>query len=79
MKKLALVFMILGLCACSHHTKETIVGYNEEGKTLVRVCKSVGNLASQDAFGSECTIELRDYGRITTKTETVNVISADKR
>ena len=78
MKKLTLLILFLGLCACAH-TSEQVIGYNEDGKTLVRVCTSRGNLANATAFGSECVVELRDYGRITTNAETVNVISSEKR
>lgn len=78
MKKLTLLTLFLGLCACAH-TSEQIIGYNEEGKTLVRVCTSRGNLVNASAFGSDCVVELRDYGRVTNKAETVNIISSEKR
>lgn len=78
MKKLTLLTLFLGLYACAH-TSEQVIGYNEDGKTLVRVCKSWGVAADHAAYGSECVVELRDYGRVTNKAETVNIISSEKR
>lgn len=79
MKKIILICGILALCGCTH-TTEDVVGYNEEGLTLVRVCKAYGDpMAAANAYGSECWLELRDYGRITNNASTINVISNDKR
>ena len=78
MKKLLLCILCLFLYACTH-ISEQVIGYNEEGKTLVRVCKSTGTPAYPNAYGSECLVELRDYGRITTKAETVNIVSTEKK
>ena len=79
MKKIFLLAACLALSACYRHTSEQIVGYNEDGKTLVRICTSKGSPASSTAFGSNCVLELRDYGRITKTAETVNIISTEKR
>lgn len=69
--------MILAGCA---HTYEQVVGYNEEGLTLVQVCKSYGDPTLRpDAYGSSCVLELRDYGRITNTANTVNIISNENR
>lgn len=73
-----LIFPILFLSACAH-TSENIVGYNEKGQTIVKVCKSRGTLSNIDAFGSSCKIELRNYGRVSNTSDTVNIISTDKR
>lgn len=78
MKKYVLFFLVLGLSACAHKS-EQIIGYNEEGLTLVRVCSSYGDPGNSTAYGSDCKIEVRDYGRISTPASTVNVISDDKR
>lgn len=67
--------MVVCLCGCAH-TSESILGYNERGQTVVRVCKSYGQLGM---YGSDCTIELRDYGRVTNDAHTVNVISNPNR
>lgn len=80
MKKIFIYINVLFLCSCGWgHISEEIIGYNEEGKTMVRICESRGNLVNPQAFGSSCRIELRDYGRITKSAETVNIISNDKR
>lgn len=78
MKKYILCFFVLCLAACTH-TSEQIVGYNEDGLTLVRVCTSYGEYGDHAAYGSDCKIELRDYGRISNPSNTINVISNDKR
>lgn len=78
MRKTVLLFSILCLAGCSH-TSEQVLGYNEKGQTIVRVCRSRGNLVNSAAFGSDCTVELRDYGRITNSANTINVISDNKR
>lgn len=78
MKKTVILFSILCLFGCSH-TSEQVLGYNEKGQTIVRVCHSRGNLVNSAAFGSDCTVELRDYGRITNSANTINVISDNKR
>lgn len=78
MKRISVLILCGGLCACAH-TSEQVIGYNEYGETLVRVCTSHGNLVNASAFGSDCTIEIRDYGRVTNKAETINVISSEKR
>lgn len=78
MKKLLILFSLFAFSGCAH-VSETIIGYNEEGKTIVQVCKSRGNLANTSAFGSSCKIEARDYGRISNKSNTLNVISTETR
>lgn len=78
MKKMLILSVFLLTSGCSHVTEE-IIGYNESGQTVVKICKSRGNLANAAAFGSDCKIELRDYGRISNKSNTINVISNDKR
>ena len=78
MKKIFFLSSIVCVTACAH-VSEQIVGYNEEGMTIVRVCTSRGNLVNPSAFGSGCEIELRDYGRISNTANTVNIISNDKR
>lgn len=78
MKKYILFFFVLCLAACAHKS-EQVIGYNEDGFTIVRVCTSHGNLVNPSAFGSDCEIELRDYGRISNPSNTVNVISNDRR
>jgi len=66
MKKIILLLIITVFnCACYFtHLSETIIGTNEDGKTIVQFCKSKGTLKNTKAFGSTCTIELRDYGHI---------------
>ena len=80
MKKLIViaVFATVGMSACTH-INENIIGYNERGETIVQVCKSRGNLSSADAYGHSCKIEIRDYGRVSNKANTFNVISNDAR
>lgn len=78
MKKLITILLLFAICGCAH-VSETIIGYNEEGKTIVQVCKSRGNLANASAFGSSCKIEARDYGRVSNKSNTLNVISTETR
>ncbi|MCQ2581522.1 MAG: hypothetical protein MJ170_00885 [Alphaproteobacteria bacterium] len=79
-KTLVIITACLVLSACSHtHITEDIIGYNETGKALVRVCKSSGIGANAKAFGSSCLIELRDYGKISNTANTINVISNDDR
>lgn len=78
MKKLLIMLCLFAVSGCAH-VSETIVGYNEEGKTIVQICKSRGNLANSSAFGSSCKIEERNYGRISNKSNTLNVISTEAR
>lgn len=78
MKKLLLSISFICFFGCSH-TSEQIIGYNEHGQTIVKVCHTRGNLVNSSAFGSNCVIELRDYGRITKNAETINIISDDNR
>ena len=78
MKKTLILISTICLFGCSH-TNESVIGYNEKGQTIVKVCKSWGNLGNASAFGSSCTVELRDYGRVTNDAHTINVISNDKR
>ena len=78
MKKVIILSSLL-LSGCFSHINETVIGYNEKGQTIVKVCKSRGNLVNSSAFGSDCIVELRDYGRITNSANTINVISNDKR
>lgn len=79
MKKISFIILVLCLVACSH-TSEQVVGYNEDGLTLVRVCTSYGDpMYTPDAYGSSCVLELRDYGRITNSASTINVISDERR
>lgn len=78
MRKACLLMCVICLTACGH-VSEQVIGYNEDGITIVRVCKSQGNLVNPSAFGSNCEIELRDYGRISNTANTVNIISNDKR
>ncbi len=77
MKKIIFLFLII-ITGCSHVTEE-VIGYNQYGQTIVRVCKSNGNLVNPTAFGSSCSIEARNYGRISNQTTTINVISDDNR
>jgi hypothetical protein len=75
MKKIYAIFTILILTTgCYSHVSEDVLGYNEHGQTIVRVCKSTGNPANPVAFGSSCSVELRNYGRIN-HSNTINVIS----
>lgn len=78
MKKSLLFLIVICVSACAH-TSEQIVGYNEEGLTLVRVCTSYGEYGDHAAYGSDCKIELRDYGRISNPANTVNIISNNNR
>ena len=78
MRKLLILATVICLAGCSH-VNETIIGYNEKGQTIVKVCHSRGNLVNAAAFGSDCTVELRDYGRVTNDAHTINVISNDDR
>ena len=78
MQKISLLVMVICLSACAH-TSEQVIGYNEEGKTIVRVCTSRGNLVNPTAFGSDCEVQLRDYGRVSNKSDTINIITNDKR
>ena len=66
MKKIIILLILTVFnCACYFtHLSETIIGTNEQGKTIVQFCKSKGTLKNTTAFGSTCTIELRDYGNI---------------
>ncbi len=77
MKKLYLLSALM-LCACAH-TAEQVIGYNEDGKTIIRVCKSRGTTNNATAFGSKCTVELRDYGRVSNASDTINIISKETR
>lgn len=74
MKKIIILLAVITFnCACYFtHISETVIGINEEGKTLVQFCKSKGTLKNTTAFGSSCTVELRDYGKITFEENTVN-------
>lgn len=79
MKTVILFGIMISLVGCAH-TYEQVVGYNEDGLTLVQVCKSYGDPTLRpDAYGSSCVLELRDYGRITNTANTVNIISDDNR
>lgn len=66
MKKIIILLILTVFnCACYFtHYSETVIGTNEEGKTIIQFCKSKGTLTNTKAFGSTCTIELRDYGNI---------------
>ncbi len=77
MKKLFILFSVFILSACSH-VDEHIIGYNDKGQTLVKVCRSRGNIGHAFAFGSRCTIELRDYGKVTKNARTVNIVTDEK-
>lgn len=79
MKKVIFLFISCMFASACAHVSENIIGYNERGETIVQVCKSRGNLASADAFGHSCKIEIRDYGRISNKSDTINIISNDNR
>lgn len=79
MKKIILLSSMICLGGCYTHTEEYVVGYNDKGQTIVRVCSSRGSPINPTAYGSSCTVELRDYGRITNSANTVNIISNDKR
>lgn len=79
MKKIYAILGIVLLTTSCSHVSEEIIGNNQEGMTIVRVCKSRGNLVNPVAFGSSCFIETRDYGRISNKTNTINIISDDDR
>ena len=79
MKKIIVLFALSLLVSACAHVSENIIGYNERGQTIVRVCKSRGNLGTVDAYGSSCTIEVRDYGRISNQANTINIISNDNR
>lgn len=79
MKKLVFLwFVALFLGACAH-VSETVIGYNEDGKTIVRICNARGNLGNDHAFGSSCKIEMRDYGKISNTSQTFNIISTGDR
>lgn len=80
MKKLLFIFASTAfLGACFSHVTEDVVGYNEDGKTIVKVCKTKGTPSNYAAFGTTCKIEKRDYGRVSNKTETLNIISESSR
>lgn len=80
MKKALIACSVLFLAGCvMDHTNEDVIGYNDEGKTIVKVCKYSGTPANPSAFGSTCKVELRDYGRVSNKADTINIISNDKR
>ena len=79
MKKVLFLFIVCLLASACSHVSENIIGYNERGETIVQVCKSRGTLNNADAFGSSCKMEIRDYGRVSNKTNTVNVVSNDNR
>lgn len=79
MKKTIILFSALCLSGCYTHTNESVIGYNEKGQTIVKVCTSHGSPLNPNAYGSSCTVELRDYGRVTNDAHTINVISNDKR
>lgn len=77
MKKLSIISILVLFAGCSRTYYENVIGYNEKGQTLVRVCDStVGVL---DNLEANCKIELRDYGRISGVANTVNSISDDER
>ena len=78
-RRIMVLFMALCCGACTHINEE-IIGYNEQGKTIVKVCKSVGDpLGHPNDYGSSCRIEERDYGRISNTATTINVISDNNR
>lgn len=66
MKKVFVLFFVVCLVGCSH-THEQIIGYNEKGQSIVQICHTRGSFSNLSAFGSECIIELRDYGWISNK------------
>ena len=77
-----ILIAVLGavLCSACTHISEEIIGYNDRGKTIVRVCKSTGDpLGHTNDYGSSCKIEERDYGRISNMANTINVISDNDR
>ena len=69
MKKVVLFSLLYILSSCAFKS-EKIVGYNDKGKTLVEVCEFKGG-EEKVAFNSNCVIDLRDYGNITNKKETI--------
>lgn len=80
MNKAIFIFLAALFCSACTHINEEIIGYNEHGKTIVRVCKSVGDpLGHPNDYGSSCKIEERDYGRISNTATTINVISDNNR
>ena len=76
MKKVIL-FLLLGILSACAYRSEKIIGYNEEGKTLVEVCdSSVGG--ETVAYSSKCVIDSRDYGNVKNKKEVVESMSFNK-
>ena len=55
-----LLFMTFALSA-GPHSDEQVIGYNDDGLAMVRVCESLGSFENTSAFASSCRIELRDY------------------
>ena len=71
MKKLIFILIAtLFLGACFLYLSEDIIGYNEEGKAVVKMCRSRGTVGNERLLGSSCRIELRDYGKIDTSQNT---------
>ncbi len=69
MKKIILFLMLCILSSCAFKS-EKIIGYNDKGKTLVEVCDFKAG-EEKAAFNSNCVIDLRDYGNVTNKKETI--------
>lgn len=78
MKKIYIIITILALVSGCSHVSEEVLGHNQYGQTIVRVCKSRGNLVNPVAFGSSCSVELRNYGRVN-QSNTINIISDHNR
>ena len=70
MKKLIFVLIAtLFLGACFLYLSEDVIGYNEEGKAVVKICRSRGTVGHERLLGASCRIELRDYGKVSPTTE----------
>ena len=76
MKKVCFILCLAILSGCSFVNNEKIVGYNEQGKTVVEVCRGGFFIG---LGGKSCNIELKDYGRVSNKSDTLNVISKEER
>lgn len=76
MKRVYLILCLAAMSGCSFQNNEKIVGYNEQGKTVVEVCRGGFVIG---IGGESCSIELKDYGRVSNKSDTLNVISKEDR